>query len=189
MKKLVVLLLTFLLVLTGCKVTKISDEEQTDALKFHSEYPLVSKNNVYKYATYQNVVDIIKSGSGIIYLGFPNCPWCKEATPILNSVAKAKNVKEIYYYNHKDIRQNNTKEYQALVSLLSDFLTADEDGNKKIYAPTVIFVQNGKIKGIHVGTVDTHDATKRKMTSDEKKQLKKIYSDFIDQVYNDECDC
>lgn len=189
MKKLVALLLTFLLVLTGCKVTKIEEEKTTDALKFNSEYPLVEENNIYKYATFDNIVDIIKGGSGIIYLGFPTCPWCKEATPVLNEVAKEKNVKEIFYFNHRDIRNNNTDEYQELVELLSNFLTEDEEGNKRIYAPTVIFVQNGNIKGINEGTVEGHDAHERTMTEEEKSKLKQIYSDLIDQVYNADCDC
>ena len=68
MKKLVALLLTFLLVITGCTVTKVEDETETDAIKFNKEYPSVSKGNVYKYATYNNVVDTIENGSGIIYL-------------------------------------------------------------------------------------------------------------------------
>ncbi|MEG2351650.1 MAG: thioredoxin family protein [Bacilli bacterium] len=189
MKKLGALLLTFLLVLTGCKVQKIEDENDSDALKFNKEYSLVEKSNVYKYTSYAKVNEIIKTGSGIIYLGFPSCPWCKEITPVLNEIAKEKNVKEIFYYNHKDIRVNETKEYKQLVSLLSDFLEPDESGDKKIYAPTIVFVQNGIIKGIHVGSVEGHDAHERAMTEDEKKALKQIYSNLIDKVYNTDCDC
>ncbi|MEE0699547.1 MAG: thioredoxin family protein [Bacilli bacterium] len=189
MKKLVALLLTFLLVITGCTVTKVEDETETDAIKFNKEYPSVSKDNVYKYATYNNVIDTIENGSGIIYLGFPTCPWCKQATPVLNESAKNRDVKEILYYNFKDIRENNTEEYQRLVSLLSDYIGKDTEGNKRIGAPTVVFVQNGKIKGVHVDTVEGHDASKRKMTEEETNNLKQIYTDLIDMVYNDECDC
>lgn len=189
MKKLVALLLTFLLVITGCTVTKVKDDTETDAIKFSKEYPSVSENNVYKYATFDNVIDTIKAGSGIIYLGFPTCPWCKEATPVLNEAAKNRDVKEILYYNFKDIRQNNTEEYQELVSLLEDYIGEDAEGNKRIGAPTVVFVQNGKIKGVHIDTVEGHDATERKMTTEEVRVLKQTYTDLIDKVYNDECDC
>ena len=63
MKKLVALLLTFLLVLTGCntvEVTKVKDDNDTDAIKFHDEYSNVEKDNIYEYSTYDNVIDTIK---------------------------------------------------------------------------------------------------------------------------------
>lgn len=192
MKKLGALLLTFLLVLVGCssvKVTKVNDDNETDALRFYKEYPLVKENNVYKYTTYDNVIELITEGSGVIYLGFPTCPWCKELTPILNEVAKEKSVKEVFYYNFKDIRENNTDEYKKLVTLLSEYIGEDKEGNKRISAPSTIFVKNGKIKGVHVGTVDSHDAHERTMTDEEKSQLKTILSNYFDEIYNDECDC
>lgn len=192
MKKLVALLLTFLLVLLGCnsvEVTKVDDDIENDGIRFSKDYPSVSVSNVYKYATLDNVIEIIEKGSGIIYLGFPTCPWCKEAVPVLNEAAKDRKIKEIFYYNFREIRENNTEGYQTLVSLLSDYIDEDEEGNKKIGAPTVVFVQNGKIKGVHIDTVEGHDARKRKMTDEEVKQLKVIYTDLIDKVYNDECDC
>lgn len=189
MKKLVALLLTFLLVFTGCTVTKVEDEIDTDAIKFKKEYPAVSKDNRYKYTSVKDVIDVIENGSGIIFLGFPTCPWCKEAAPVLNVAAKERDIKEIFYYNFKDIRTNNTEEYQKLVKLLSDYIGEDEDGNKRLGAPTVVFVQNGKIKGVHIDTVETHDPHERKMNDEEKEELKKIYIDLIDKVYNDDCDC
>ena len=135
MKKLVALLLTFLLVLTGCQmveVTKVEDDIETDAIRFSKEYDLDDNENVYKYATYDNVMDIIKNDTGIIYLGFPTCALCKEVIPVLNDVAKEKDVKEILYYNFKDIRDNNTTEYQELAELLSDYIKTDDEGYHSI---------------------------------------------------------
>ena len=52
MKKLVAILLTFLLVLVGCdsvEITKVDDDIKTDAIRFSNEYEKVDKNNVYEF--------------------------------------------------------------------------------------------------------------------------------------------
>lgn len=183
MKKLVALLLTFLLVLTGCntvEVTKVKDDNDTDAIKFHDEYSNVEKDNIYEYSTYDNVIDTIKKGTGIIYLGFPACALCKEVTPILNDVAKEKNIKEILYYNFKDIRDNNTLEYQELVKILSDYIKTDDEGNKRVQAPTIIFVNQGTIVGIYIGIINSD--SEELMTDDEKSNLKQNFVSLIDKM-------
>lgn len=173
----------------GCnvvEVTKLEDDTQSDSIRFSKEYPEVSYENPFKYATYENVVDIIQNGTGIIYLGYPSCIYCDEVAQTLNEVAKEKKIKEIFYYNFRDIKTNNTKEYKKLVDLLSENLNSEDN---QIVSPSLVFVVNGKIKGIHSKTVDSHNARERKMTEEEKNSLKQIYSDYIDQVYNDNCDC
>ena len=42
-------------------------------------------------------------------------------------------------------RNNNTEKYQKIVSLLSDKLLADDNGQKRVFVPDVSFVKNGKI--------------------------------------------
>ena len=158
MKKLVALLLTFLIVLAGCKspkITKVDDDIKTDSIRFKNEYDMVSKDNLYEYATYLNVTDMLDKGTGIIYFGFPTCTLCKEVVPILDSSAKEKKVKTILYYNFKEIRENNTAEYQKLAGILSDYIKEDEEGNKKIEAPTVVFVNKGRIVGVYIGVIDS----------------------------------
>lgn len=183
MKKLVALLLTFLLVLTGCntvEVTKVKDDNDTDAIKFHDEYSNVEKDNIYEYSTYDNVIDTIKKGTGIIYLGFPTCALCKEVTPILNDVAKEKNIKEILYYNFKDIRDNNTLEYQELVKILSDYIKTDDEGNKRVQAPTIIFINKGNIVGIYIGIINSN--SEELMTDEEKNNLKQNFASLINKM-------
>lgn len=183
MKKLVVLVLTFLLVLTGCntvEVKKVKDDTKTDNIIFHNEYKKVSEKNIYKYGTYDNVIDTIKDGKGIIYLGFPTCDLCQEITPLLNDVAEEKDVKEILYYNFKDIRDNNTSEYQQLAKLLSDYIGEDEEGNKRITAPTIIFTNNGKVTGIYIGTISGN--SEEIISEEEKSTLKQNLSSLIDKM-------
>lgn len=183
MKKLVALILTFLLVLTGCntvEVTKVKDDIKTDSIRFHDDYNTVDKNNIYEYATYSNVIDTLNNGTGIIYLGFPTCTLCKEVVPILNDVAKQKDIKSILYYNFRDIRDNNTEEYQELAKLLSDYINVDDEGNERITAPTVVFVNKGDIVGVYIGTINSNE--EEILPDDQKESLENNFSSLIDKM-------
>lgn len=183
MKKLVVLLLTFLLVLVGCstvEIKKVEDDVETDAIKFNKEYHLGDDKNVYKYAIYDNVMDTIENGTGIIYLGFPSCALCKEITPLLNEVAKKKGIDEILYYNFKDIRENNTEEYVKLTNILYDYIKEDEQEDKKIKAPTIIFVNKGNIIGVYVGSLSSD--FEEVLPDEEKVKLKSNLSSLFDKL-------
>ncbi len=184
MKKLVAVILTFLLVLTGCssvKVTKVEDDIKTDGIKFNEEYKEVSKDNIYEYATYGNVIDVLEEETGIIYMGFPTCALCQEITPILNDVAKKKNIKSILYYNFKEIRSNNTEEYKKLVDILNDYIKTDEEGSKRLTAPTIIFVNNGNIVGVYIGVISADQ--EEIITDEQKENLKNNFSSLIDKMF------
>ena len=51
-----------------------------------------------------------------------------------------------YVYNDGEIkRKDNTDNYKKMVDILKDYLKFDEEGNKRIYAPSVIAVKDGEI--------------------------------------------
>ena len=119
----------------------------TDAEKFAEEYPSMPDDNVFTYATVDEIIDVLDGGSGIVYLGFPECQWCEAYVPYLNEVAKDVGISEILYYNIREDRSNNSENYRKIVELLDGYLTDDEEGNPRIYVPAVIFVNNGTIVG------------------------------------------
>ncbi len=121
------------------------DETKKDNYKFSCEYTKVPMDNVFVYKTEEEIIEILKNGSGIVYLGFPECPWCQVYTVYLNEVAKDSGIEKIYYLNIKEIRDNNTENYQKIVSLLNNILENDENGNKRIYVPEVVFIKKGEI--------------------------------------------
>ena len=173
MKKLVALLLTFLLVLTGCKsveITRVDDDNNTDSIRFSKEYGMNNTNNLYKYSSYDNIIDTLNYKTGVIYLGFSSCDLCKKIVPVLNDAAKENKIKEILYYDFKDIRENNTKEYQELYNILKDYISTNDEELDKIKAPTVIFVTNGNITGIYIGSIDSD--SEEIMNEEDKKKLK-----------------
>ena len=119
----------------------------SDMEKFSAEYHEVAKNNVFVYRNIDEIINILEKGTGIVYLGFPECKWCQRYTKYLNEVAMDMGISKIYYYNIREDRKLNTENYQQIVSILENYLQNDEEGNKRIYVPSVIALKKGEIVG------------------------------------------
>lgn len=146
------LILGLVLVIVGLVIVVVKaynnkEEVVSDATKFASEYTEVGEDNLYVYRTYDEIVKILENGTGVVLLGFPECPWCQRYAVYLNEVAKELDYDKIYYYNILEDRKNNTEEYQKIVSIISEHLQYDEEGNKRIYVPSVIALNQGEIVG------------------------------------------
>ena len=92
----------------------MSDSKNTniDGKKFAEEYTSVTKDNVFVYRSAEEIINILEHGTGVVYLGFPECPWCTAYVPYLNEVAKANDVDKVYYYNILNDRKDNTDNYK-----------------------------------------------------------------------------
>lgn len=203
--------------------------KETDAIKFKKEYESLNKlenyknnqmninsENPIKYSNYDEIIDIIENKTGIIYLGFPECPWCRRSVSVLLDVAKDTKIDKIYYLNIKDerdsyevqdgkliyakddngIEKRGTEGYFKLLKLmdkyLTDYVISYEDelyevGEKRIYAPTVIFVKEGKIIGLHVSTVTSHTDSSIPLTKEQYTELYEIYEDYILELNESTC--
>ncbi len=145
-KRVYIILIVVLAVIGALLIYKYTfNEENTGVKKFTNEYTLVSDDNVFVYKSVDEIINTLEKGSGIIFLGFPECAWCQKYALYLNEVAKENNIKEIYYYNIKDIRSNNTNKYQKIVSYLESYLPTDDSQNKRITVPNVTFVKDGNV--------------------------------------------
>lgn len=139
-----ILLITLLVLFLVFKKNKINKNIDKEKIKFAEEYK-TTKDNVFTYRTIEEINKILKNGTGLVFLGFPECPWCRGYVPIINEVAKKEGLEKIYYFNIYEDRKNNTEEYQEMVKLLKGFLRYDDEGNERIYAPSLIAIKNGKI--------------------------------------------
>ena len=200
---------------------------EVDAIKFVKEYEElnekegyiklnIDKNNPIKYADYDELLEVIENGTGIIYLGFPECPWCRNALPVLFDAAKDNDVDLIYYMNILNERdaytvedgevvfakdedgndKNGTEGYfdllEALDKHLDDYVITHENkeyevGEKRIYAPSVIFVRDGKVLGIHVSTVDSQKDPRKELTKKQYEELYTIYENYILETKGGTC--
>lgn len=172
---------------------KKKDNSITNSEKFSQEYKELTSDNVYIYKNVDEIIKILEHGTGLVYLGFPECPWCQRYVVYLNEVAKKENLEEIYYYNIKEDREKNTENYQKLVSILEENLQYDKEGNRRIYAPSIIAVKSGKIVGFDDETAyDTkgYEKPDEYWTNDEVKDLKKRLTEMIKKVNISICtDC
>lgn len=144
-------------------------------------YPGVTipENNSIKYSTYDEIFEILKSGTGVIYLGFPECPWCRNLVPVMLSAAGEVEIETIYYLNIKNDRdslilnddgkivtekEGNKKYFELMEKLdgiLKEYILTSSNGNtisageKRIGVPLLIFVKNGNIVAYHEDTVES----------------------------------
>ncbi len=147
MKKAKILGIVFIAVIGALLIYKYCKPPATVKVNnnFNNEYNLVDENNVFVYKSIDDILITLDKGTGIIFLGFPECNWCQNYVKYLNDVAVSKNIDIIYYYNFKSIRESNTEKYKKLVSRLGDYLFLDDTGSYRLYAPTLVIVKEGKI--------------------------------------------
>lgn len=191
-KKLIIPIIIVGVLLIGVIIFFSTKKEvkKSDGERFAEEYSTMSSDNRFTYRSIQEIINILKRGTGVVYLGFPECPWCSEYVIHLNEVATASGITKIYYKNILNERKNNTKEYQELVSILSDYLRYDEEGNKRIYVPAVIVVKEGKIIGFDDETsYDTkgYSTPKEYWENEDLKGLKSKLTDLFNQIDSSSC--
>lgn len=186
-KLLFIIPIIFAILIAGCT------KKENDGEKFAEEYNTVDENNYFVYRNIDEITKILENGTGVVYLGFPECPWCQAYVPMLNEVADIEGLEKIYYFNILEDRKNNTEEYQEIVDILYDHLQYDEEGNKRIYVPAVIFVSKGEIIGFDDETAyDTKGFEKPEeyWNEEEVADLKQKLTENINKVLDNKCtDC
>ncbi len=165
------------------KLNKVDDNK-----KFAEEYTTVTEDNLFVYNTIEEIINIIENDTGIIYLGFPECKWCQAYVPMLNEVAKENKVEKIHYFNIYNDRKENSSLYQELVTLLDEYLDVDENSNKRIFVPEVVFVKEGKVVAHNnetsmVSGIETTDY----WTETKKEELKQILTQNVKFMKTQSC--
>lgn len=180
-------------ILVGIMTFGIYQYLKSDGEKFKAEYEAlnnenvninISKNNPIKYVTLDEVFDIIQNKTGVIYFGFPGCPWCRNMIPVLFEAAKNNNIDTIYYFNPRNVKKSDNNEYNKLKEILNEYLSEDENGQKVLYVPDVYFIKDGKIVGHHLGTVDSQEEPTISLTEEEKNELLDIFNELFEKIRN-----
>ena len=154
----------------------------------------ISEDNPFVYTTAENISKKMDNKETfIVYFGFSTCPWCRSIIEELIKCAKDSKVDKIYYVDVLDIRdtkeldeegnikttKEGTKGYKELIdkmsNVLSDYTTTKEEGEeisleeKRIYAPNVIAVVNGKATKLEEGISEDLKDPYMELTDEMKK--------------------
>ena len=225
-KAIIGVVIIFVIGVIGYLIYKNNSEDKTeytitnDSLKFKEEYESLNGkdtgyNQIYQrldvksynpmlYSNYNEIFEILEKGTGIIYFGFPECPWCRNLVPVLVSSALESKVDKIYYLNIKEDRNTLTltkkgkiktekqgnENYLKLVDILKDYLPVYDGLNdetiKRIYLPTVIFVKDGKVIGVQESLESYQKRVENNpfdpMTEAEQKELSDIFKGYYSKL-------
>ena len=168
----------------------------------------ISKDNPFIYKEADDIVEMINNEATFaVYFGFNSCPWCRSVIPTLIEVAKDTEIEKIYYVDVKEIRDTieindngeleTTKEgtdgYYKLIELLgdvlSDYTLTDSDGNKisanekRIYAPNVVIVVDGKAEKMESGISDKQIDGYMELTDEIKEDTYNKFENILEYMY------
>ena len=175
-------------------------------------YPkvIIDELTPIKYASTDETLSLLKNGTGIIYFGFASCPWCRTALPIFLKAIFNSNIDEVLYVDIEQMRskivvrdgqpfmqKKGTSEYYQLLKVLdknlAEYTGLDENkqvidfGEKRILAPTFVFVIEGKVIGVHVSTVESQKNAYDSLTKEQEQELYDIYNGYISQISKTSC--
>lgn len=175
MKKVVVFLIISSLLLTGCSIKKVN--ELSDKEKFAKEYN-ISKDNCFVYSNYEEILELLENGTGIVLFANSDEETSLKAVEIIHKVAKKNNIKKIYYFNPKTLKDKQSKKYKKLLSDLEK-----EISNYSLQLPTLYAIQDGKIVNYSNSFSNKNELSEDYLT---KKRLKKIEEKYLSIFHYEE---
>ena len=174
-----ILVITLLLMVTGCfsffnntytwevtedsKAFKIEyEKDNNEVYSSGREYVKldIPEENPFVYLNYEQTINLIENGTGILFFSRPGCPYCRSTMIATIEFARQNEIEKIYYYNPEEIRTAYSPEYIYLLELLAEYLPTDyvsqkeedDDFNwdlKRLVVPHLFFINNGNVIAHH----------------------------------------
>lgn len=145
---------------------------------------------------------------GVLYFGFPACPWCQAAMPLIYQASQETQTDVFYVSRRHEIRE--TKNWEIWDAEMAEWLDeriemrwfyldengevteeiTDEPYRPNIFVPQIIHIRNGQVIDNHRGTFDGHsrldDRTLPELTDSEHTMLLEIYTRIFSGVNDPE---
>lgn len=164
------LCLLALILLAGCHKKEIIYDQAEGEPADMSWYEISDDNFRYcDITTIQRLIEEKKTS--IVYIGYENCPWCRELCPALNEFLTEYGFRA-YYYDIELDDHGSRENLSIIEDYVKELLETDSEGKPILYAPTIVYIQEGKVIELHEGTVNSHNARERKMTEREMERLR-----------------
>lgn len=109
---------------------------------------LVRGDNVFVVADSDATLSFLESGTGVLMLGYPECPWCSEYIPRVDALAKENGIDRVVYYDVRKARLEEPESYARLLELLGGeegIPEKNEDGELRVFVPLLLMLDHGKI--------------------------------------------
>lgn len=190
------------------KEYEVLNGTSNDSGKEHRTLTILEDNPFIYITSQEIISKIKNKESFYIYFGSAYCPWCRSVIEQAIKTAKENNIKTIYYFdiwdgdhveilrdeyklndkNEVELVSKGTSEYQELLkyfdNVLEDYTLTDENGTsvavgeKRIFAPTFIFIQNGKAIKLETGISDKQKDSREELNTKIIKDETKKFNDF-----------
>lgn len=198
-------IIVFSIILIGCSnVTKNNSDslnfkkeyesfngKTINEIKYHDV--TINEENIVIYSNYEEIFNILEEGTGIIFFGTPESQLCRGMVSILLESLDSVGVDKLYYLNNSDdrnilslsengnvvVEKEASPNYSKLLDILKDEASVYEGMNnseiKRLYYPTVVFVKDGNIVDVVVGTVKSHTDQNLELSYEQKEELAALY--------------
>lgn len=130
----------------------------------------------YKASPHEVISKLTDNKKGVYYFGFPSCPWCAEIRPVFSDVLKECTQKS-YTLDTKS-KELSSQDYKKLETFYHRFY------KDEFTVPFIVSINSRGEVVTHVGTLEEHDATTRKLTRKETKKLRKLLVNLVKHTKN-----
>lgn len=144
-----------------------------------------------------------------VYIGSSKCPWCRSVIEKFIEIANLNNIDKVYYVDiwgndHEEILrdkytldENNkpqktvagTESYYKLLNYFDEFLTdytlttakgkIVKVGEKRIFAPTFVYIEEGTVKKLVTGISDKQTTYNAELTNEILDDEAKTFKEFL----------
>ena len=177
----------------------------------------IDENNKFVETTAEEIVKMIENKETFyVYFGSRLCPWCRSTIGMADKISRDNDIEKIYYVDIWDDEGNEilrdkytindgklekvsdaTESYKKLLEYFNDYLEdytlTDNSGNKisvgekRIYAPNYVYVENGKVLRLTTGTSDKQKDSREELTEEILNDEEKMFNEFFANSCNDKC--
>jgi len=210
MKRVLIVVVSLLILGAGVYAWNFVNNRTTDemdAMRFKNEYEelngttdsygnlrteiTISEDNNVVYLTYEELIEFIENGTGLLFFGRPQCPWCRLLVPMMLEFADEDDI-TIYYFNPDADRTANNERYQNILRLLHNYLpvdtvTQDEDDPnfdpnlKRVTLPHLFFMRDGQVAS------DLFANNHEYLENNERERMKQLIREKYSAIGNPDC--
>lgn len=137
-----------------------------------SKYPrLPSSDALVKSGDFEIVNQLYEEGGAFVfYIGGSFCPFCLDMLPVLYETVGEYKIPIVYI--DAELVAMNTSAYDTFMVTYDRYLELNDEGEKELFIPFVVMVNNKKVVYDNIGTIETHDAHERGLNDEEITKIK-----------------